>query len=45
MKSPFKKQELAHYKELLIGLRARLRGDVSGLASAALHQTRSEARG
>ncbi|MFT5525707.1 MAG: DnaK suppressor protein [Pirellulaceae bacterium] len=45
MKSPFKKQELAHYKELLIGLRARLRGDVSGLASAALHQTRSEASG
>jgi DnaK suppressor protein len=45
MKSPFKKKELNQYKELLVALRARLRGDVSGLAGAALHQTRSEASG
>lgn len=33
------------YKERLLALRARLRGDVSNLADAALHKRRNEANG
>jgi DnaK suppressor protein len=39
------KAELSVYKELLLGLRARLRGDVSQLANAALKKSRSESNG
>lgn len=39
------KAELAGFKELLLGLRARLRGDVSQMANAALKKSRSEANG
>jgi DnaK suppressor protein len=39
-----KKAELKKYKELLLQLRARLRGDVSTMANAALKK-RSEANG
>jgi RNA polymerase-binding protein DksA len=39
------KAELVAYKELLLSLRARLRGDVSQLADAALKKSRSEANG
>ena len=39
------KAELGTYKELLLGLRARLRGDVSQMADAALKKSRSEANG
>jgi RNA polymerase-binding transcription factor DksA len=39
------KGELVAYKELLLGLRARLRGDVSQMADAALKKSRSEANG
>ncbi|MGA2062157.1 MAG: TraR/DksA family transcriptional regulator [Thermoguttaceae bacterium] len=39
------KAELVGYKELLLGLRARLRGDVSQMADAALKKSRSEANG
>jgi len=40
-----KKAELKVYKERLLLLRARLRGDVSQLADAALRKSRSEANG
>jgi DnaK suppressor protein len=40
-----KKAELKVYKERLLNLRARLRGDVSQLADAALRKSRSEANG
>ena len=40
-----KKSEAKQYKELLLILRARLRGDVNNLADAALRKTRSEASG
>ena len=40
-----KKAEFRVYKERLIALRARLRGDVSAMAEATLHKTRSEANG
>ena len=40
-----KKTESKVYKELLLKLRARLRGDVSAMADAALNKTRSEASG
>ncbi len=40
-----KKQEMKVYKERLIVLRARLRGDVNAMADAALNKTRSEASG
>lgn len=40
-----KKTELRVYKERLLMLRSRLRGEVVGLANAALHRTRSEASG
>jgi len=40
-----KKPELMVYKEQLLALRARLRGDVNQLADAALRKSRSEANG
>jgi len=40
-----KKAETRVYKERLIVLRARLRGDVNGLVDAALRKPRSEASG
>jgi DnaK suppressor protein len=40
-----KKAEMKVYKERLLLLRARLRGDVNGMAEAALSKTRSEASG
>src|SRR5688572_15542021 len=40
-----KKVEMKVYKELLLKLRARLRGDVSAMADAALRKTRSESSG
>jgi DnaK suppressor protein len=40
-----KKAEAAAYKALLVGLRARLRGDVNQLADAALKKNRGEANG
>ncbi len=40
-----KKAEMRVYKERLIVLRARLRGDVNAMANAALNKTRSEASG
>ena len=39
------KAELVAYKDLLLGLRARLRGDVSQMADSALKKSRSEANG
>jgi RNA polymerase-binding transcription factor DksA len=40
-----KKSEAVEYKRSLLALRARLRGDVSALADAALRKTRSESSG
>jgi DnaK suppressor protein len=40
-----KKAELKVYRDVLVNLRARLRGDVSAMADAALKKTRSEANG
>lgn len=40
-----KKSEAKVFKELLLAMRARLRGDVNALADAALRKTRSEAAG
>ena len=40
-----KKADMKVYKERLLALRARLRGDVSAMANAALKKTRSEASG
>jgi DnaK suppressor protein len=40
-----KKNEMKVYKERLLILRARLRGDVTAMAEAALSKTRSEASG
>jgi RNA polymerase-binding transcription factor DksA len=39
------KQEMKVYKQLLVALRGRLRGDVNAMADAALNKTRSEASG
>ncbi len=39
------KREMKDYKQLLLALRGRLRGDVSAMADAALNKTRSEASG
>ncbi len=39
------KAELKFYKELLLNLRARLRGDVSQMADAALKKSRTESVG
>ena len=40
-----KKMDMKVYKERLLLLRARLRGDVNAMADAALRKTRSEASG
>jgi len=40
-----KKTEMRPYKEQLLALRARLRGDVTAMTQAALSKTRSEASG
>ncbi len=40
-----KKSEMKPYKEILLAMRARLRGDVDGLAEAALSKSRIEANG
>ena len=40
-----KKTDMRQYKEALLKLRARLRGDVNALVDAALMKTRSEANG
>tara|TARA_B100000809_G_scaffold263974_1_gene318556 strand:- start:715 stop:1122 length:408 start_codon:yes stop_codon:yes gene_type:complete len=40
-----KKRDMKAYKERLLLLRARLRGDVSAMADAALSKSRSEASG
>ena len=40
-----KKADMKVYKERLLDLRARLRGDVNAMADAALRKTRSEASG
>jgi DnaK suppressor protein len=40
-----KKAEIKAFKEQLLTLRARLRGDVTAMADAALRKTRSEANG
>lgn len=40
-----KKAETKEYRELLVSLRARLRGDVNQLADAALKKNRAEANG
>ena len=40
-----KKVEMKVYKERLLALRSRLRGDVSAMADAALKKTRSESSG
>lgn len=40
-----KKAEIKVYKERLLALRARLRGDVSQMADSALKQSRTEANG
>ena len=39
------KREMREFKELLLALRARLQGDVDGLADSALNTTRKEASG
>jgi DnaK suppressor protein len=44
-KNDMKKVEIKVYKERLLSLRARLRGDVSQMADAALKKSRSEANG
>jgi DnaK suppressor protein len=40
-----KTTELKVYKDRLLALRARLRGDVNAMAESALHKTRAEASG
>ena len=40
-----KKAEIKAFRESLLALRARLRGDVNAMADAALKKTRSEANG
>ena len=40
-----KKADMKVYKERLLALRSRLRGDVTSMADAALKKTRSEASG
>jgi RNA polymerase-binding transcription factor DksA len=40
-----KKSEMKVYKELLLDMRSRLRGDVHAMADAALNKTRAEASG
>lgn len=45
MAKPLPKADLAKYKEKLLLLRARLRGDVHHMADVALNKNRSEASG
>jgi DnaK suppressor protein len=40
-----KKSEAKEFKNLLLTLRSRLRGDVTGMADAALRKTRAESSG
>ena len=40
-----KKAEMKPYKEMLLSLRSRLRGDVTTMADVALNKTRSESNG
>lgn len=40
-----KKTEMDSYKDMLLAIRARLRGDVTAMAEGALRKTRSEAAG
>ena len=40
-----KKSDMNVYKERMLAVRSRLRGDVSELANAALHKARSESNG
>ena len=40
-----KKTEMRPYKEMLLSLRSRLRGDVTTMADVALNKTRSESNG
>ena len=40
-----KKTEMKPYKEMLLSLRARLRGDVTTMADVALKKTRTESNG
>ncbi|MBN1589686.1 MAG: TraR/DksA C4-type zinc finger protein [Pirellulales bacterium] len=40
-----KKDDMKVYRERLLALRARLRGDVNNMANAALHKRRSDANG
>jgi DnaK suppressor protein len=40
-----KNNDVKAYRERLIAMRARLRGDVSNMANAALHKRRTEANG
>jgi RNA polymerase-binding transcription factor DksA len=40
-----KKTEAKEFKQMLLSLRSRLRGDVSALADSALRKTRSESSG
>lgn len=42
---PYLKRETKPFKEWLIAVRSRLRGDVSAMAAGALNKTRSEAGG
>jgi DnaK suppressor protein len=45
LEKSMKKTEAREFKTMLVGLRARLRGDVTAMADAALRKTRSEASG
>ena len=45
MQKKLKKAETQAYREQLLHLRARLRGDVNAMANAALRKTRSESNG
>src|SRR3954464_7728523 len=45
LESVMKKSEAKEFKKMLLGLRSRLRGDVTAMADAALRQPRSEASG
>jgi DnaK suppressor protein len=40
-----KKTEVREFKQMLVALRARLRGDVTAMANSALNKTRSESSG
>jgi RNA polymerase-binding transcription factor DksA len=45
VKLMMKKSETKEFRNMLVALRARLRGDVTALADSALRKTRSEASG